>query len=594
MNRSDKRSKSRLKQRAFIAAIVTGAVMLQPGCGIPQLRGAKPGQAMPETYTRPASTGSESVSWDVATAIPTENSTVDVTEESKPSEGGLIRLAGFLRQATKIEPNKSDDKDKTENQDEHGKPSEDQSVVSQAADDPISLFAPAAMPSVDSFDLAHTGENSGQFDWHQFFDDPFLAGLIDQALVGNQELRILAEEIQIACNETYARSGEYRPFVDVGAGVGLEKSGEHTRAGAVEDQLEVAPGRGFPDPLPDFLVGANVSWQLDIWKKLRNAQSAAAMRYLSTQEGRNYVVTGLVAEIAENYYELLALDNRLMTLDKTIEIQQNSLKTADAMKEAGRGTELAVQRFQAEVRKNQSEKLIIEQEIVEVENRINFLVGRYPQHVQRMSVEYIDLTLQSISAGVPAQLLQNRPDIRAAERELQAAGLDIKVAKARFYPSLNLNAGVGYQAFAAGYLFRTPESLIYSIGGDLVAPLINKRAIQAAYRTANAKQLQAVYNYQQTVLNAYTEVINQLTKVSNYGKSIEIKKQQLASLEASVDSATKLFQNARAEYVEVLLAQREMMEAKMLIIDIKQQQLSATIYAYQALGGSGGGPANFN
>ncbi len=161
------------------------------------------------------------------------------------------------------------------------------------------------------------------------------------------------------------------------------------------------------------------------------------------------------------------------------------------------------------------------------------------------------------------------------------------MARARFYPSLNLTAGLGYNAFNAGYLFRTPESLVYGVGGDLVAPLINKRAIQAAYRTANAKQLQAVYDYQRTVLNAYTEVINQMNKVENYGKSIEIKKQQLQSLVGSVDSATKLFQNARGDYLDVLLSQRDMMEARMVLIETKQQQLSAIVNTYQALGGGG-------
>lgn len=257
------------------------------------------------------------------------------------------------------------------------------------------------------------------------------------------------------------------------------------------------------------------------------------------------------------------------------------------MKEAARGTKLAVQRFQAEVRKNQSEKLIIQQEIIQTENRINFLLGRYPQPVERASSEYIDINLHSISAGLPAQLLQNRPDIREAERELQAAGLDIQVARARFYPSLNLSAGLGYNAFSTGYLFRTPESLIYGVGGDLIAPLVNKRAIQAAYRTANARQLQAVYDYQRTVLNAYTEVINQMTKVDNYGKSILVKKEQLAALEGSVDSATDLFQNARGEYLDVLLAQRDMMEARLVLIETKQQQLTAVVNTYQALGGSG-------
>ncbi|MCA9108637.1 MAG: TolC family protein [Planctomycetaceae bacterium] len=427
--------------------------------------------------------------------------------------------------------------------------------------------------------------NSSNLTWWEFFGDPILANLIDQALVGNQELKILNEEIWIANNEVDARSGEYLPFFNIGAGAGIDKASRFTREGAVEDALQVAPGKAFPEPLPDFLLAANVSWEIDIWRKLRNARDAAAFRFLATQEGQNYMVTRLVAEVAENYYELLALDNRLATLDLTIEIQQQSLKVAEAKKAAARGTELAVQRFQAEVRKNQSEKYIIEQEIIEVENRINFLLGRYPQPVDRASVNYIDLNLCALNVGVPAQLLQNRPDIRQAEQALAAAGLDVEVARARFYPSLDISAGVGYQAFNPKFLFVTPEALIYNVVGELVMPVINRRAIEAAYRSANAMQIQRVYEYQRTVLNAYTEVVNYMTKVENYGQSIEVKKQQLEALEASVDSANKLFQNARAEYVEVLLAQREMMEARLVLIETKRQQLAAIVNTYQALGG---------
>ncbi len=247
----------------------------------------------------------------------------------------------------------------------------------------------------------NTLENSSQLAWCEFFDDPFLTDLISQALLGNQELKILAEDIQIASNEVLARRGAYLPFVSFGAGAGLEKPSLFTPQGAVEDQLEVLPGKSFPDPLPDFLVATNVTWELDIWRKLRNARDAATLRYLGTRDGRNYVVTRMVAEVAANYYELLALDNRLVTLNTTIGIQQKSLKLAQDMKEAARGTELAVQRFQAEVRKNESERLIIHQQIVEAENRINFLLGRYPQPVERPTVEYIDLTLHALSTGVP-------------------------------------------------------------------------------------------------------------------------------------------------------------------------------------------------
>lgn len=180
--------------------------------------------------------------------------------------------------------------------------------------------------------------------------------------------------------------------------------------------------------------------------------------------------------------------------------------------------------------------------------------------------------------------MQNRPDIRQAERDLEAAGLDIQVARANFFPKVIITGGVGYESFNPKYLFN-PEALVANVAGSLVAPLLNKKAIQAEYMTANAKQLQAVYNYQRVVLNAFTEVVNRMAMVENYSRSIEVKKLQLKALEASVASASDLFQNARVEYVEVLLAQRDLMDARTVLIETKKEQLSAIVNAYQALGG---------
>jgi outer membrane protein, multidrug efflux system len=432
---------------------------------------------------------------------------------------------------------------------------------------------------------ANNSESSAQLGIQEFFSDPLLTGLIDQALASNRELKILDEEVQIANNEVLARQGAFLPFLSLGAGAGLSKPSLYTPEGAVEDELTYPGNQHFPDPLSNFAAGINLAWQIDIWRELRNARDAAQQRYIAASERRNYFVTHLVAEVAENYYSLVALDRRLENLGRTIEVFEQSLKVAQAKQAAGRDTALPVQRFQAEVRKNQSEMNIVRQEIIEAENHINLLANRYPQPVARSSAGFFDLTIHPLSAGIPAQLLQNRPDIRQAERELAAAGLDIKVARAHFYPRVDITGGVGYEAFNPTYLFLTPESLIGNIAGNLVVPLVNKKAIQAEYKSANAKQLQAIYNYQRVILTAFTQVINLMAKVDNYGKSIAIKKQQLEWLQASVDTANKLFQTARTEYVEVLLAQRELMEARMGLIETKREQLSAIVNAYQALGG---------
>ena len=185
---------------------------------------------------------------------------------------------------------------------------------------------------------------------------------------------------------------------------------------------------------------------------------------------------------------------------------------------------------------------------------------------------------------MPSQLLQNRPDIRQAERELAAAGLDVKVARVNFFPQLVITGGVGLQSFILNHLFE-PQAVIGDIAGGLVGPLVNRRAIRAQYLTANARQLQAIYNYQRVILEAFTQVINRVTMVENYSRSIEIKKQQLKTLEAAVEFANDLFQNARIEYIDVLFAQRDLRDARVVLIDTKTEQLAAIVNTYQALGG---------
>ncbi|HRI78715.1 MAG TPA: TolC family protein [Cyclobacteriaceae bacterium] len=427
--------------------------------------------------------------------------------------------------------------------------------------------------------------NTARVSWKEFFTDPYLHALIDTALRNNQELNIIMREISIAQNDVRARKGEYLPFVDLFAGAGVEKVARYTRDGSVEANSEIEPGKEFPDPLPDFMLAANFSWQVDIWKKLRNAKQAALLRYLATTEGRNFTVTRLVAEIADSYYELMALDNQLDILRKNIEIQTNALEIVKMEKTAARVTELAVRRFEAEVLKNQSRIFHVQQEIVFAENRINFLVGRFPQHIERNSLEWAELTPKLMQEGIPSQLLQNRPDIRQAELALAAAHLDVKSAKANFYPTFNITSTLGLQAFNATYLFSKPESMMYNAIGGLGQPLVNRNAIKAMYMNANARQVQAAYNYERTILNAYIEVTNQIANISNMKSSYDLRVQQVLALTQSIDISTRLFRSARADYMEVLLTQRDALESKFELVETKKQQMIAMVNVYQALGG---------
>lgn len=427
--------------------------------------------------------------------------------------------------------------------------------------------------------------NSAQIQWRDFFSDQNLIALIDTALVNNQELNIMLQQIAIANNEIKIRKGEYLPFVNVYAGAEVEKVGEYTRNGAVEQNLNVREDEEFPEPLTNFTAGLSVTWELDIWKKLRNGKKAAVLEYLSTMEGKNFMVTNLVAEIASTYYELLALDNQLSIIEQNLEIQQNALKMVRLQKQAARATQLAVRRFEAEVLKNQSNKYNIQQQIVETENKLNFLIGRFPQPIERNSDGFIERNIDMIYTGIPSQLLSNRPDIKQAEYELEASKLNVKIARANFYPSIGIKAGVGLEAFKPKYIVDTPQSLLYNLVGDAVAPLINRNAIKAEYKTANNRQLQAVFEYEKAILNGYIEVANELSNINNLKESYKLKEQQVEALTESIDLSIKLFKSARAEYTEVLLTQREALDSKIEIIETKRDQFLANIKLYQALGG---------
>ncbi|MFP9118657.1 TolC family protein [Flavobacterium sp. RNTU_13] len=420
--------------------------------------------------------------------------------------------------------------------------------------------------------------------WKEYFADANLQELINTALTNNQELNITLQEIEVAKSEIRARKGEYLPFVSLGASADVTKASRNTTQGTLEHNLEIVPGKENPEPLPNYMAGLRANWEIDVWKKLRNAKKSAVNRYLASVEGKNFMVTNLVAEIANSYYELLALDNQLELVNQNIQIQTNALEIVKVQKEAARVTELAVKRFQAQVLNTQSLQYEIKQKIVETENRINFLVGRFPQTVKRSSGTFASLNPNMVKSGIPSQLLANRPDIKQAEYELEAAKLDIKVAKARFYPQLGISAGLGYQAFNASYLVK-PESLIYTLAGDLAAPLVNRNAIKAAYITANAKQVQAAYNYEQKILNAYIEVANQLSKISNLDNSYKLKSQEVDALTQSINISNDLFKSARADYMEVLMTQRDALESKFDLIETKMQQMNAMVNVYRALGG---------
>lgn len=438
---------------------------------------------------------------------------------------------------------------------------------------PASFGGPGGAP-----DASGRTASSARTVWREFFDSAELRALIEAARENNQELNIQLQEIIITLNEVSARQGEYLPRVSAGLGAGIEKVGKTTSQGVADE------AHGVPEHLGDFAFGFRGSWEIDVWGKLRNAMKAADRRYLASLEARHFMLTQIVAEIARSYFELLAIDKQLEVLKQNLGILENALEIVKLEKQAARVTELAVQRFEAEVLKNKSRLYGLEQAKVQTENRINFLVGRYPQPVSR-DPEKLDGPLPKVAAGLPADLLKNRTDILQAELELSASELDVQAARAGFYPSLSIDASLGYRSFNIEHLVLTPESLFYNLAGNLTAPLLNRKAIEAQYRSANARQIQAVYNYERALLQAFTDVVNQLALIENLQKAYELQSRQVEALTRSSEISTVLFQSARADYMEVLLTRRDALDAEMELIETRKQQWLAVVNLYQALGG---------
>lgn len=436
-----------------------------------------------------------------------------------------------------------------------------------------------------AFNQNTDSSNIANIQWRNFFEDKNLATLIDTAIKNNYELLSNLQDIEITKNNIRIRHADLLPRVSSAVGLGLEKTARYTAAGAGNASTEIIDGKEVPEPISDIFLGFHASWEADVWGKLHKAKKVAVIKYLQTIEGRNFLITNLVAEVANSYYELLALDNQLDIIQQAIELQKNELEVVKVQKEAAKATELAVKQFEAQVYNSQSQLFDVQQRIVETENKINFLLGRFPQPIARDKKVFSTYRLKNMQIGLPAQLLQNRPDIKQAEMELQAAKLDVQIARAEFYPSVGFGSTLGLQAFKPKYLVSGIEGLAFSLVGEMAAPLINKNAIIAEFNKASANQIAALYDYQKTILSSYLEVANQVSNMDNLEKFYTTKSKESETLAQSIEVARDLFKSARANYLEILMVQRDALSAKLELIEARKKQFITTTNIYKALGG---------
>jgi len=379
------------------------------------------------------------------------------------------------------------------------------------------------------------------------------------------------------------RQSEYLPKVGLGFGASYIHPSDYTTEGVLD---KITERHFFKYPDYNLNLGPALTWEVDIWRRLRNAKDAARLRMVAQYEVRNFLISRLVTEIARNYYELMALDTSLKIIDANIGIQEAAFLKMQALKRYAKTNQLAVNRFEAQLNKTKSQRYQTSQSIVEKENFLKFLSGIYDEApIARHSDQFMTLPVHELQTGVPSQLLQNRADIRQAEALIKAAKLNLKSVKAELYPNLTIAAGSGFSGFDPRLMFHAPQSLFYNAMGGFSVPLINRRAIIARIQIADAAQTQAVLTYEQTLLKAYTDVLNQVSNIRNMQQAFDKKKREVVLLEESIATANMLFKYAKATYIEVLLVQEEKLNAEKELVEVKMELVGSKVALYRALGG---------
>lgn len=428
-----------------------------------------------------------------------------------------------------------------------------------------------------------------QVSWESFFRDENLKVLISSSLANNQDNLMTLERIKAARASMMAAKAGLFPAISGMAGVSRQKFGEFTMDGVgnFDSNLSstVPEDKRIPDPYKDFILGAGFDWEIDVWGKLRNQKRAAFSRYLASEEFSKSMRTWLVSEVATTYYELLAIDAEIQVLNENIRLQDLALQLIIELKEGGRANQLAIDQFEALVlnSKSQLEAKIREQKTAEYS--LTRLVGTVEIPMSRTRLDDAIDSPRVMEIGIPAQLIQYRPDIREAELNLQASKFNLSAVKATFFPSINLIGMAGFNAFEFSKLFFNPASTIYQLGAGLTAPIFNRRQIQTEFELAKADQKIALLDYEKRILNSYLEVLDLVNQISTFENQLKLNENEVRVLQRSIENSNTLFSVGYANYLEVITAQTRALESAIELADLKASRLQSHAQLYRALGG---------
>lgn len=455
---------------------------------------------------------------------------------------------------------------------------------------PVQL--PEARPLPPSFGVNQTDSTGiGDLTWRQFFKDQLLQQLIDTALHNNPDMQIAMQRIETANAMLLGAKNAMLPSVNAILSAGIDKYGDYTMNGVGNWDTNLSPNisgdQKIPYPVtPDFFLGLRSNWEIDVWKKLKNRKKSALAQLAASQQSKRLLTTMLVSQVAGYYFQLMALDNQQRIIHRNTLLQENALEVVKAQKEGGRATQLAVQQMEAQLYNTHTFEYSIRRDIVQAENQINYLLGRYPQPVLRDSGFMQKDIPEKAIVGLPSSLLLRRPDIREAEWQLESTKADVAAARAAFMPSFQITPYAGINAFKTQLLFNG-SSLTYGLLGGLTAPLFNQKQIQASYLMSTARNKEAWYQYQKTILNSFREIGTTIEQLDNTRQLYLLKQKQVTALSEAVASSRELYIAGYASYLEVITAQKGVLDAELELNEAKKAQFLYWIDLYRSLGGGG-------
>lgn len=418
---------------------------------------------------------------------------------------------------------------------------------------------------VDSVSMANIS-------WKDLFTDSYLNDYIEKGLNNNLDIRIALKNIDAA--QAYLKQGRagYYPTLDAAATYNRMENSENGQLGNLSNGT-----------MEQYQLSGSLSWEADIWGKIRSSSRASQASYLQTVAAHQAIKTDLVAGIATTYFQLMGLDKQRKVIQETIAARKSGLETTIALKEAGQVTEVAVKQTEAQLYTAEIILIDIDTNIKLLENAFSLLLGEPVQGIVRNSLDQQRLNTP-LRTGVPADLLTNRPDVLQAEYALVNAFELTNVARSNFYPSLRLTASGGFQSLELDN-WLDASSLFSNLAASLAQPILNGRRIRTQYEVSKAQQEQALLNYKKTLLIAGKEVSDALYSYDAESRKIEMREKELQSYSLAETYSEELLNNGLANYLEVLTARQNALNSELNLINAQLGQMNAVVALYEALGG---------